>query len=137
MTEDRSTGTWRAEPIEEVGARLSAAFGGVPVYYGGHVPQHDLPDVGLDAVLRHGDDLVWLEVHDEVVVYLTTTDTCFVLNPASALVWRCLDGESTIGEILADVAEVFAVAPTTVTADFLPVVAQWVRDGIAAEVTDG
>jgi len=35
------------------------------------------------------------------------------------------------------VAEVFAVAPTTVTADFLPVVAQWVRDGIAAEVTDG
>ena len=47
-----------------------------------------------------------VDVDDEAVVIDEATGALFLLNATGALVWRCLDGESSLGEICDDLCEV-------------------------------
>jgi hypothetical protein len=89
--------------------------------------------VGPETVLRRVPDVAWTPIADEIVVHRVLTTTSWVLNPMAGLVWQCLDGESSVEEILGDVAEVFAVNEAHVRDDFLPILEVWVREGIAEE----
>ncbi len=96
----------------------------------------ELPNVSPTDVVRRSDRLAWLDVHGEVVVYLFDTDTSYVLNPMSAVAWQCLDGESTLAEIFADIADVYGVELAIVEADFVPIVAGWMFDDLVELVEE-
>jgi len=79
-----------------------------------------------DSVLTHAADVVWVLVEDEVVLYHVPTSTSHVLNPSAGLLWRCVDGQSTLHEILVDVADIYEVDVDQLTAQVTPVVAEWI-----------
>lgn len=85
-------------------------------------------------VLAHRDAIPWVAIGNEVVVYDPFAAESFVLSPAAALVWQCLDGASTLAEIFADVAEGFGIPESTVEDDFIPVVTDWLNDALVEEV---
>jgi hypothetical protein len=90
----------------------------------------------IDSVLAQGD-VAWVALDREVVVHHAADRTGYVLDPMAAALWQCLDGESTLGEVLADLAEVTGAPLAQVVSDCLPVVESWVAAGIAVVVDDG
>lgn len=86
-------------------------------------------------VLRHAEGVAWVLVEEEVVVHHVDSSTTFVLNPHAGLVWRCFDGQSSLHEIVDDIADIYEVDVEQLFADVGPVVADWVESGIA-EVVD-
>ena len=84
----------------------------------------------IDAVVAQGD-VAWVPVDREVVVWHPAAGASFVLDPTAALLWQCLDGESALGDVLADIADVVGAPLADVTADCLPVVESWLTAGIA------
>ena len=86
------------------------------------------------ALVHRSPEAVWSKIGDQLVVYLPATTTSYVLNSVAGLVWQCLDGDSPLDEVLADVADVFGVDSELVLDDFLPVVGQWIADEIAETV---
>jgi len=90
----------------------------------------------IDSVLAQGD-VAWVALDREVVVHDPVDQRGYVLDPVAAALWQCLDGESTLGEVLADIAEVTGAPPAQVVADCLPVVESWVAAGIAVVVSEG
>jgi hypothetical protein len=85
-------------------------------------------------VLAHRDEIPWVVIGAEVVVYDPFVAESHVLDAVSALVWQCLDGESPLADIFADVADGFGVPASTVEDDFIPVVTDWLNAGLAQEV---
>jgi len=93
-------------------------------------------NVSPTALLQHCPEVVWVSLHDEVVVYVTATATSHVLNKQAGLLWQCFDGESRLDEILADISDVFETPYDVVLTDSVPVVAQWISDEMLEEVDD-
>ncbi len=89
----------------------------------------------IEAVVAPGD-VAWAPIDREVVVWHPAHGASFALDPTAALLWQCLDGESTVGEVLADIADVVGVPLADITADCLPVVASWLEAGIAVDLSD-
>jgi predicted dinucleotide-binding enzyme len=84
-------------------------------------------------VVRRGD-VAWAVAGHEVVVSSATAR--HVLDPTSAVLWQCLDGVSTLGEVFADIADVFALPTDHVAADCLPAIESWLATGIAVDVNE-
>jgi hypothetical protein len=76
-------------------------------------------------------EVAWVPVGAEVVVRVPATGALHVLDPAGALLWQCLDGESSLQLVFADLADAFQVAPEVIAADCLPAVRSWLQAGIA------
>ena len=70
-----------------------------------------------DLVLTPSPGAVIVEIDDEAIVVDEWTGHLHLLNPQAALVWACLDGSSTIGEICADLAECVGVPHAEVERD--------------------
>ncbi len=85
-----------------------------------------------DAVLTHGDEVAWVLVEDEVVAYHAPSATSHVLNPSAGLIWRCVDGQSTLRDILVDVADIYQVDAEQLLLQVVPVVAEWVDAELVA-----
>ncbi len=85
-----------------------------------------------DSVVAQGD-VAWVAIDREAVVHHPAGSTAYVLDPMAAVLWQCLDGESTLAEVLADIAEVVGAPLADVTAGCLPVVTSWVEAGIAID----
>ncbi len=81
------------------------------------------------AVVRH-PSVAWVQVGPEIVIHDATTTTSHVLDHMAGLLWQCLDG-TTLAELFADIADGFGVDSERVSDDFLPVVEDWVNNGIA------
>ncbi|MDO8392263.1 MAG: PqqD family protein [Actinomycetota bacterium] len=86
----------------------------------------------LRSVVRHGD-VAWVQVDREVVVHHHRHGKAYLLEPMAALLWQCLDGESPLAEVFADIADVVAVPVDTVANDCLPVVQSWLAAEIVAD----
>lgn len=82
------------------------------------------------SVLQHGA-VRWVLAGDEAVVQVPALGITHVLDPASAVLWQCLDGVSSLVEIFGDMADVFGVEPAVIERDCLPVVRSWFDAGIA------
>jgi hypothetical protein len=93
--------------------------------------------VTVGSRLRPRDDVAWVTVLDEVVVYEPERAVSYVLSPTAALVWRCLDGHSTLGEIIDDVAAAFEVEHGRVSEEVLAVTGRWADAGFVEEADDG
>lgn len=75
-------------------------------------------DITVDFVPRLVPDLVETAVDTDVIVLGGPTQL-MVLNPTAALVYQFLDGEASLGELIADLSDALEVDPAIVEADVL------------------
>jgi hypothetical protein len=68
-------------------------------------------------VVTPAETAVAVAVSDEAIVVDEARGALHLLNPMGALVWRCFDGISSLGDICADLAEAFAMPLATVEAE--------------------
>lgn len=92
-------------------------------------------DIKIDAVLRPAAQVTVEDFDGELVAYVEDTAALFAFNPTASLTWRCLDGEATLSEIVADLADVFDAPEDTVTDDVLTAVAGWWGNGLVDMLT--
>lgn len=88
------------------------------------------------AVLTPKAGVGWVVVGDEVVVHRVEPSTSFVLNPMAGILWRCLDGESPLDEILGDIADEYGIERQQIAEDFMPVVQTWLDQKLIEEQQD-
>jgi hypothetical protein len=65
------------------------------------------PDIGADYIPRRRQDLFDVEIEGEIIIYDERLETAHLLNPSAAVVWHLLDGQSRLGDVALDLAEVF------------------------------
>ena len=75
--------------------------------------------IGPDSVLSARSGLASVEIDGEIVLYDDGERRLHRLNPAAAIVWRCLDGTGTLAEIAGDIADVYGQRPEEVLAGVL------------------
>lgn len=81
-------------------------------------------EIDQSFVPRIGEAIAATVVDDEVLVLNEATGLSMLLDGTGAIVWQCLDGESTIAEICTDLADAFQVPQEEVTADVIRLVLQ-------------
>ena len=86
---------------------------------------------GLTDSVVIPDGVAWAQVGDELVVHRPGALRAHVLDPIASVIWQCLDGESVLADVMADIADVVELPIAVVTADCLPVVESWIEFGIA------
>ncbi len=67
----------------------------------------DAIDAAFTAMARR--DVVAVDVDGEIILYDDSRGVLHRLNPTASALWQCLDGSGTLGEIAADMADVFQV----------------------------
>jgi hypothetical protein len=91
---------------------------------------HSVPAFGAEFVAAPDPAVETVEVESEALLYYPHRTTRVAVNPIGALIWSCLDGESTLGEIAADLAESFNAPFKTVLADVTAAVSDLVARGM-------
>ncbi|MET0728073.1 MAG: PqqD family protein [Acidimicrobiales bacterium] len=87
-------------------------------------PSVAISDASLPARCRRTHTV---ELDDEAVVLDLARNRLHRLNPPAALIWRCLDDESTFGDLVTDLAEAVGV-PTEVVRSQAAAVLEQLRD---------
>jgi len=75
-----------------------------------------------------------VEIDGEAVLLDQDAERLHHLNPTAALVWACLDGRSSLGQIAADLSSELDVPFDTVLADTVVVIGQLGDEGLLAGV---
>ena len=70
-----------------------------------------------DPMPRRAAAAETLVLDDEALLLDPRTDRIHQLNPQASLIWSVLDGEGTIGDLVADLADAFDVQPDVVRDD--------------------
>ncbi len=81
----------------------------------------------IDSVLTPSPATFVVEVDGEAIVLDETTGTLHLLNATGSMIWQCIDGESTLGEICADLADILG-APYDDVADGAETLARQLLD---------
>lgn len=89
--------------------------------------------MAVGAQPRRRPDVVWEELDGEVVIYDPARTTSHLLNPSAAVIWALLDGNATLAEVAADLAETFGVEPTAMLDDVSSTVAALEGQGLLAD----
>jgi hypothetical protein len=88
----------------------------------------DAIDAAFTATARN--DVVAVDIDGEVVLYDDCRGVLHRLNPTASALWHCLDGSGTLGEIAADMADVFGVDSDRVLADVLMAAREFGEKGL-------
>lgn len=75
--------------------------------------------IETDFVPTVSADIRAWSVGGEAVLVNSRSGSVHALNPIAALVWQCFDGQATLGEIVADLAEGFCESVDVVRSDVL------------------
>jgi hypothetical protein len=75
------------------------------------------PATDSSMIPRARADVASVELDGEIVILDSRQDALHLLNPTATTVWRCLDGSGTVGELIADLSEVFGSDPQAVRHD--------------------
>lgn len=97
------------------------------------------PDPGsLDATFvgRRRPTVAAAELEGEVVLYDEDTDRVHVLNPTAGLVWDCLDGETSLAELAAELSRHFQADRDVVHRQVLDLARQLAQEGLVVEASD-
>jgi hypothetical protein len=78
----------------------------------------------------------WAIVDERVVARSGRSSLAVALDPVSSVVWRCLDGVSPLADVLADVADAFAVPVDRAIDELVPVVTSWLDEGLVDVAAD-
>jgi hypothetical protein len=92
----------------------------------------DAIDAAFTATAR--GDVVAVDVEGEIVLYDDSRGVLHRLNPTASALWQCLDGSGTLGEIAADMADVFQVDGDRVLADVLVAAREFGKQGLLVGV---
>jgi hypothetical protein len=92
-----------------------------------------LPAVDAGFVGAREPAVETVEVESEALLYYPDRTDRVAVNAGTALIWACLDGESTLGEIAADLAESFNVPFETMLADVTAAVSDFVLRGMVRD----
>lgn len=76
-------------------------------------------DLDLDSVVRPRQTVEVFPLEDGAVLLDTRTGATVSVDPLGTLIWSVLDGTGTLGEIAADLADVFQAPPDQVEGDLL------------------
>ena len=96
--------------------------------------RHRHPRVNERFVAVRGDAVHTVEVDGEAVLLDEATNRLHLLNATGALVWACLDGVSSVGEIVTDLSEGLGVPYDVALGDTLAVVRNLGEEGLLANV---
>ena len=76
-----------------------------------------------------------VEIDGETVIYDVELDATHLLNPTATAVWRCLGGETTVDQLIDDVAVAFDVPREEVRTDILTLLRDLGRVGLLEGVS--
>ncbi|MDP8961426.1 MAG: PqqD family protein [Actinomycetota bacterium] len=74
--------------------------------------------------------LASVELDGETILYQEDSGGLHVLNPTATLVWRCLDGAVSLGELAGDIAAALGADPDAVGRDLLALAQQLDDEGL-------
>src|SRR6266542_6086739 len=74
-------------------------------------------DIDLSFVPKPVDRVSERQLGDELVLYDPEREAVFVLDPIGSVIWRCLDGEVSLGELSEDIVEVLKAPSEEVPRD--------------------
>ena len=80
-------------------------------------------DLNSGSAPARAPDVLSIELGGETLLYDATTGAVHRLDQVGSVVWRLLDGDATVEELVGDLAAAFAVDPTVVRADVNDLVA--------------
>jgi hypothetical protein len=89
-------------------------------------------DVDLSLVAVRRSTVSGVELDGETVLYDEATGHVHHLNHQAALVWMFLDGQTSLAELTADLADAFQVDPATMSHDVLTLARRFVDEGLLA-----
>lgn len=78
--------------------------------------------------------VVAVELDGESVLYHETAKTVHVLNGTATVIWRCLDGRTTLDDLSAELAAVFVAPVEQVGSDVVTAAREFGRQGLLSEV---
>lgn len=84
---------------------------------------------------RRGTDVRTVEVDGEAVLLDEGRGHLHLLNATGALVWACLDGASSIGDIVSDISDELSVPYEQALDDTLTLTRELGEGGLLANVT--
>ncbi len=91
-----------------------------------------MSDVTLATRPRRRDD-VWLrQVREENAIYDPATGSVHILNETALAVWHLCDGETTVGEMVDSIVELFAMHRDVVVEDVDRILKQFEVAGIVS-----
>lgn len=94
------------------------------------VPSTVVPPIDVSFVGERSGSTHTVEIEGEAVVLDESSDRLHLLNHTAALVWRCLDGTSTIESICEDLASELNAPLDVVIADTLRVAGNLFAEGL-------
>lgn len=74
--------------------------------------------------------LAGVELDGETILYEEISGALHVLNPTATLVWRCLDGAVSLGELADDIAAALGADSVVVGRDLLALAQQLDSEGL-------
>lgn len=89
-------------------------------------------DVDLSLVPVRRPTVTGVELDGETVLYDEATGRVHHLNHQAALVWMFLDGQTSLAELTADLADAFQVDPATMSHDVLTLARRFVDEELLA-----
>jgi len=91
-------------------------------------------DLKGDLIVRPRGDVAFVEIDGEGVVYDPRCQKTHLLNPTAVLVWRLLDGATSIEELIMQLSEIFAADPQVVQDDVRRLVSELEREELLERV---
>jgi hypothetical protein len=85
--------------------------------------------------LRRRPGLAWIAL-DPVVIYEPSSGGCMHLNPTGSLLWRCLDGCASLGDLASEFAKEFSMSKGPIERAVVALARRFVRLGLVVEERD-
>jgi hypothetical protein len=96
-------------------------------------------NVRMEMVLTHSDDVVSREIDGALIIVPLTSgmgdmeDDLFSLNETGTEIWRMLDGTSTVGEVIAALADRYEAAPGEIQRDVIGMIRELLKRSMLVE----
>lgn len=94
-------------------------------------------DIGPGFVARPRPTVASVELDGEAVLYEEASGQMHTLDRIATVVWSCMDGASTLGDIAGELAAAFGAQPEVVEGDVVALArrlgGQGVLDGVVAD----
>ncbi len=88
--------------------------------------------IRAEAVPRIPEEIVWVEVDGETVVYDERRKQVHLLNPTASLVWSAIDGRASLDQIAGELSGAFGAEPAVVRSDVQELVRELTELGLLA-----
>jgi len=94
------------------------------------------PVVTTSMRVKAREDVPCVVLDGQAVVYDRGEDRLLLLDAIATVVWQCCDGEGSVGEIVADLAEAFRANVAVVERDVVALLSDWAERGLLELSTD-